>query len=107
MSLKIKGQVIKKGEVVTFDSGFQKLEFVLKTQEEYPQEVKFDVIKDKALSFNTNIKLNDVIDVDFNIRGNEYNGKHYVNLQAWKFTSSSDNPVQAPQQEEVTDDLPF
>jgi hypothetical protein len=28
--------------------------------------------------------------VSFNIRGSEYNGKHYVNLVAWKLTSTGE-----------------
>ena len=27
--------------------------------------------------------------MSFNVRGNEYNGKYYVNLQAWKLNKSA------------------
>jgi hypothetical protein len=43
--------------------------------------------------------------VSFNLRGNEYNGKYYVNLQAWKIEVAS--LVAALPAEEIADDLPF
>ena len=35
--LEIKGKIIKIGEVQIFNSGFKKLEFVVKTDDKYPQ----------------------------------------------------------------------
>ena len=69
----------------TFASGFQKREFVVETTEEkYPQQIKLEAVKD-ACDILDLYDEGDPITVSFNIRGNEYNGKHYVNLQAWKF----------------------
>jgi hypothetical protein len=69
--------------------------------------------------------------VSFNIRGSEYNGKHYVNLVAWKLTATGETaqpsqstgpgrdvpaseavrrtaPAQAAQpDDEEVDDVPF
>jgi hypothetical protein len=63
---------------------------------------------DKFLQYN---KEGDTVDVDFNIRTNEYQGKYYTSLQAWK-VFKADGQTQAPQQADAPviddeDDLPF
>jgi len=70
-------------EPQTFSSGFQKREFVITTKEQYPQDVKFELIKDRV-DLIAPYKSGDQIKVHFNVRGNEYNGKYFVNLQAWR-----------------------
>ncbi|MBG7631335.1 MAG: DUF3127 domain-containing protein [Bacteroidetes bacterium] len=114
--LKIIGTIKKIGEVKTFDSGFVKREFILTTEEQYPQEVKFEAIKEKATDFEKYRKVGDRVGVKFNVRGNEYEGKHFVNLQMWYVESldiTEGNPNQEmPTQgaklvEEGQDDLPF
>lgn len=72
----------------SFSSGFTKREFVVTTEEQYPQDVKFELIKDKTSLINT-YKPNDTIKVSFNLRGNEYNGKYFVNLQAWRIEAAA------------------
>ena len=58
----------------TFDSGFQKKEFVVTTKEQYPQDVKFELIKDR-IDILTPYKQGDTVKVHFNVRGNEYKGR--------------------------------
>lgn len=72
----------------SFDSGFEKREFVITTQEQYPQDIKFELYKEKC-SIIDSFKTNDEVTVHFNIRGNEYNGRYYVNLNAWKIDAGS------------------
>lgn len=82
-SFEVSGKLKAVMEVQSFASGFTKREFVLTTEEQYPQDIKFELIKDKT-SVIDKFKENDTIKVSFNLRGNEYNGKYYVNLQAWR-----------------------
>ncbi|MCF8276541.1 MAG: DUF3127 domain-containing protein [Flavobacteriales bacterium] len=82
-SYEVTGKLKVKMEEQSFSSGFTKREFVLTTEEQYPQDIKFELIKDKT-SVIDKFKENDTIKVSFNLRGNEYNGKYFVNLQAWK-----------------------
>ena len=82
-SFEVTGKLKVKMEEQSFSSGFTKREFVLTTEEQYPQDIKFELIKDKT-SVIDKFKPNDTIKVSFNLRGNEYNGKYYVNLQAWR-----------------------
>ena len=39
----LEGTVVHVGERMTFSSGRSKVEFIVKTQEQYPQEIRFDV----------------------------------------------------------------
>ena len=68
-------------DMMTFDSGFQKREFVVTTTDDaYPQDVKFELIKDKCFLADS-LQANDRVRVSFNIRGNAWQGKYFVNLQ--------------------------
>jgi hypothetical protein len=81
-------------EQQTFASGFTKREFVLTTEEDYPQDVKIECIKDRC-SLLDDLSEGDRINVNFNIRGNEYNGRYFVNLQAWRI-QKQDSAAAAP-----------
>ena len=48
MNFELKGSLHQVADTQTFDSEFSKREFVIKTSEQYPQEVKFELIKDKT-----------------------------------------------------------
>ncbi|WAC20656.1 DUF3127 domain-containing protein [Luteolibacter sp. SL250] len=68
----------------SFASGFSKREFVVTTAaDKYPQDLKFEVVKEKCQLLD-GYKVGQDVTVNFDIRGNEYNGKYYVNLSAWK-----------------------
>ena len=112
MSLQLTGTIKLIGEVQTFDSGFRKVEFVLTTNDEkYPQDVKFEISQDKVDDFIKYNKVGSYVDVDFNVRGNEYKDKYYVNLSAWKvFKSDANKPatdIGVPVDELAVGDLPF
>lgn len=75
-------------DVQTFNGGFTKREFVITVESKFPQDIKFEVVKDKC-SLLDQFKVGQEVTVNFDIRGNEYNGKHYVNLNAWKITEGA------------------
>lgn len=110
MQLQGKIKLIK--DVQEFDSGFKKVEFVLTTNEQYPQDVKFEVLKEEGVErFLQYNKVGDYVNVSFNIRGNEYNGNYYVNLQSWRVeklegANSVSNSNIDPLNND-TDELPF
>ena len=112
MSLQLTGKIKLIGEVQTFDSGFKKVEFVITTNDEnYPQEVKFDISQDKVDDFIKYNKVGSDVDVSFNVRGNEYKGKYYVNLAAWKVSKAGAikvaTDIGVPVEEIAIGDLPF
>ena len=100
----------KNGEVV-------KNFFILETKEQYPQKIKFEVFgEDKWKAMG--VTAGQDVSVQFDIKGAEWQGKYFVNLQAWKVTSIGNgqqvqqSPMPEPQQSQGnanTDDssLPF
>ncbi len=79
----------------SFDSGFTKREFVVTTDEKYPQDIKFECVKDKcslldAYSVGQNVK------VSFNMRGNEFKERYYVNLTCWKMEPADEDAASVP-----------
>jgi len=96
MSNQTKGTVKAIFDTQTFSSGFQKREFVITTAEQYPQDIKFEVVKEKCGDLDR-YTVGQSVTVHFNLRGNEYNGKYYVSLQAWKLEGAklSPDPVAA------------
>ena len=81
--MELTGTIKLVNDLQTFDSGFRKREFVLTTAEQYPQDVKFECVQDRV-DLLEKYKAGDSVTVHMNIRGNEFNGKYYVNLQAWR-----------------------
>jgi hypothetical protein len=117
MSLQLNGTIKLIGEKQTFDSGFQKVDFVITTNDEkYPQDIKFEISQDKVDDFLKYNKVGSVVDVDFNLRGREWinpkgEAKYFNTLSAWKvFKSQASAPatdIGVPAEEIPTDDLPF
>lgn len=76
------------GSTQSFPSGFTKREFVVTTAaDKYPQDLKFEVVKDKCPLLDP-FELGQDVEVNFDIRGNEYNGKYFVNLACWKIQAA-------------------
>ena len=83
------GKIKLISDTQTFPSGFSKREFVVTTGDgKYPQDLKFEMVKDKC-SILDGYKEGADVKVSFYIRGNEYNGKYYVNLSCWKLEGGS------------------
>ena len=101
--IKITGQVYHVGQVEQVSEKFRKREFVIKTNEQYPQLVLLQVVNDRCELLDS-LRLNDNVDAFINIRGREWtdrNGarKFFNTLEAWQvtFASISNRPeVQAP-----------
>ena len=79
----LEGTVKLIDDTQTFGSGFKKREFVVTSDEKFPQDVKFECTKEK-IELLDKVRTGDLVKVSFNIRGNEYKGRYYVNLQAWR-----------------------
>ncbi len=101
----------------TFPSGFTKREFVITTEEQYPNDIQFELLKEKG-NLITAFKEGDRIKISFDIRGREWQGKYFNSLVAWKVetagaaTSASAPMPPAPVESfnappAMDDDLPF
>lgn len=90
------GKIKLISDTQTFPSGFSKREFVVTTADsKYPQDLKFEVVKDKC-SILDNYKEGQEVQVNFDIRGNEYNGRYFVNLSCWKLAAAGGGGGGAP-----------
>jgi single-strand DNA-binding protein len=100
----------------TFDSGFTKREMVVIVEDgKYPQEINIEFIQDKVALLDS-LQVGKEVTVTFDIRGREYNGRYFNNLQGWKIVTLGDEPAitqedESPPYPEPSDfemdDIPF
>ncbi|MEE4660068.1 MAG: DUF3127 domain-containing protein, partial [Halieaceae bacterium] len=98
----------------TFDSGFTKREMVVIVDDgRYPQEINLEFVQDKV-SLLDDLQPGETVTVSFDIRGREYNGRYFNNLQGWRVTKEGDAPMaeappvqDGPPADAYDDDIPF
>ena len=84
-------------------------EVIFLTDEQYNNLYCFELFGkiEQLEKFN----VNDTISVDFNVNCNEYQGKYYTTLQAWRLENKGSTIPDPPKGEKVeveeTNDLPF
>jgi single-strand DNA-binding protein len=84
MAMELEGTIFKKFDTQKVKDSFQKREFVIEVSDgAYPQRIKMELTQDKCQLLDS-YNEGDKIKVAFNIRGSEWQGKYFVNLQAWK-----------------------
>ena len=107
-------------EIESKKPNFQTREFIIVTQEQYPQYIKFQLVQDRCGAIDK-FNENDDLTVFFDLRGREWQGKYFTNLQAWKIEMSQSTGTLAGQDlvadkespdpfanaSESFDDLPF
>jgi hypothetical protein len=109
-SYEFEGTVKEITDVQTFASGFTKREFVVTdTDERWPQDIKFNAIKNNCALLDT-VKKGDTVRVTFSLRGNLYNGRYYTDLQMFKLEKleadgTSSEPIPQPADEFPVDDI--
>ena len=79
--MEITGKIIDK--IVESRAGYQFEKLVIETDVRYPQTVVFDLNKGVDVS---SFKEGESVKIDFNLKGNEYNGKYYNKLAAYRVT---------------------
>lgn len=99
--LKVTGKITKILDKVTGTkkdgSGeWVKQSFVIDNGEQYNNLASFEVFGDeKVENLNKYNKVGDSVEVTFNISCNEWQGKYYTTLQAWKVFKSDSAVAQA------------
>lgn len=84
MAYELTGKIKIIQEAKTFDSGFTKREMVVVVEDgKYPQEINLEFVQDKV-NLLDNLQLGQEVTVTFDLRGREYNGRYFNNLQGWK-----------------------
>ena len=91
--LKISGtiSVIKETQVIT--DKFSKREFVVETDEAYPQEVQLELHKDQC-SMIDGYSVGDSITASFNVKGRKWTSpqgedKYFITLQVWSIIKAT------------------
>ncbi|NRB62338.1 MAG: DUF3127 domain-containing protein [Saprospiraceae bacterium] len=124
MSFEVVGKLHKKFETESKTSSFQAREFVIEVADgNYPQMVKFQLVQDRC-GLIDEYSEGDQIKVHFDLRGREWNGKYFTNLNAWRIESgTAQSATEAsptndfggdfpsaqdePSTQQMDDDLPF
>ena len=82
--------------------GFTKREFVIETDEKFPQQLKFEVTKDRCEALDK-YREGQEVKVHFNLRGSEHNGKFYNSHEAWRLEAEGGQSApEAPKRERTT-----
>jgi hypothetical protein len=103
--LTIKGAIKLINPIKVIRDKFSVREFVITTADaKYPQEIIFQTVNDK-MDVIAPYGEGQEVEVYFNVRGREYNGRYFNTLDAWKVQGEAAAPSQQPIEE--TDDLPF
>ena len=91
-----------------------KQSFVIDTEEKYNNIICFEVFGDeKVEKLNKYNSVGDKVDVTFNINCNEWEGRYFTTLGAWRIETAQkpadEVPVQTAFSDEVatTDEVPF
>jgi hypothetical protein len=88
MEHKLKGKLILKSEPRQISDKFRVMDFVIQTPDEkYPQSIQFQVMNDRIQEMDK-FTIGEEIEVTFDHRGREHNGKYYNTLNAYKIESS-------------------
>ena len=116
---KFKGEVVFITPTTSVSDKFKKREVTLKSQDEYPQYVTFQLTQDKCDLAN-NLKAGDAVEVSYNLRGRKWEAqdgtiKYFNSIEAWTMSLSSRTENSAVDKlrktfdttDESSDDLPF
>lgn len=119
--LTLKGRIAAIFDKEQITDTFSKREFVVETDEQYPQSVKFELTQAKCDDID-NYKVGEELTVHFNIRGRKWTNKqnedkYFVSLNAWRLEKDTAAPKAAdapfptadaePPADSFADDLPF
>ena len=119
--LKLTGKIIAIMEKQQVTDTFAKREFVIETDEQYPQMVKFELTQAKCDDID-NHKIGEEIIVHFNVRGRKWTNKenkdvYFVSVNAWRLEKGTEMPAATdapfpsadaePPADSFADDLPF
>jgi len=109
-------EIISISKLEQITDTFKKVSFRVKTSEQYPQEIEFQMSQDKADKFIQYNKVGQFVDIDFNLRGRSYlkngepieNTRWFNTLDAWKvFKAENTTTEEIVSNEDESKDLPF
>ena len=115
MSTEVKGTIKEIKSIQVISEKYRKREFVLTTEDKYPQDVLFQLSQDNCDLVDI-FKAGDNVTLAYNLRGREWinpqgETKYFNTLEVWKM-NYQDETMKAVVKEEVQEvnqsgDLPF
>lgn len=97
MAFEVIGKIVKIFDAENKTASFQAREFVIEVPDgNYPQMVKFQLTQDKCGLMDA-YKEGEQLKVFFNLRGREWQGKYFTNLDAWRVERVAGGETGAPQ----------
>jgi single-strand DNA-binding protein len=84
----IEGTLVKIFPEENRSANFTTRDFVIEVAGQYPQMVKFQLVQDRVSAIDS-FTEGDQVTVHFDLRGREWQGKYFTNLQAWKVEGQS------------------
>ena len=113
MDLQVKGKLKIKSDLQTFDSGFTKREVVVTTDDQYPQNIAVEFMKDKCALLDA-YKVGQDVKISINLGGREWINpdgvaKYFNSITGWKIDKAAEaaKPFTPPTVLEQESDLPF
>jgi hypothetical protein len=80
----IKGAIKLINPIKVISDKFSVREFVVTTPDaKYPQDIIFQTVNDKMAVLES-LGVGQQVEVSYNVRGREFNGRYYNTLDAWK-----------------------
>lgn len=119
-SFEIEGKLLRKYDTENKSQSFQAREFVLEIPDgNYPQFIKFQLTQDRCAAIDAH-QEGEQVKVHFDLRGREWQGKYFTNLNAWRIEKAAasaaapsapsndyDFPTASDEPAHVNEDLPF
>ncbi len=101
MAFEVEGRLHKIYDAEQKTDSFRAREFVIEIQSgQYPQMIKFQLVQDRC-DLMDSFKEGGEIKVFFDLRGREWQGKYFTNLNAWKIEGVGDSGEQPPFEDPV------
>jgi len=118
MGLELNGKLVKKFEEQKISDKFKKREFVIETSEnKFTEQIKFELVQDRTDLIDP-YQIGDNLKITFNLKGREWQGKYFVNVQAWRIEKAGESnqtqespegypPPPPPETDNFMDEAPF
>lgn len=98
--MEITGKVIVKNDTQQVSDKFAKREFVIETQETYPQQILVQLTQDKCALID-NVNVGDEVTAKINLRGRAWTNpegvtKYFNSIECWALQLGATAPVSQP-----------
>lgn len=94
--MELTGKIKVIGNVQTFGNDFTKRDLVITTDDQFPQPISIEFLKDKTDLLNS-LKVGDGVKVGINLRGREWTSpqgeiKYFNSVVGWRIEKAASNP---------------